>query len=189
MSDEGDFGYSQIVWETTSPENVKLAEAEYRLSFDGTLVDAQDLDKKAQYVLTGLIGLTTAILGFAFTQSKQLDVQYLVALYVLASTFGLGAVFASVSLLPRTYCRAGTTPNNLDVSEWKPLLVGSEEDARRLYGLRIRAYSRAISSHNVVNAQKSFWLRMALISAVVAVFAALASAAATAAVLVFLNAA
>jgi hypothetical protein len=187
MNDDSDFGYSRIEWEQTSAENVKLVEAEYRLNFDGTLTDAQDLDKKAQFVLTGLLGLTTAVLSFAFSQSKDLELRYLVGLYVLASTLGLGAVFACLSLLPRTYSRAGTTPNNLDVSHWKPLLQGDEKDVRRLYGVRIRSYARAIKAHTAVNGRKSRWLKYALSTAVVSVFATLASAAVTPAVLVFLN--
>src|SRR4051812_584036 len=103
MADDPDFGYSQVDWEQTNAANVTLVEAEYRQRFDGTLSDAQDLDKKAQFVLSGLIGLVTALLGLTFAQAKNVDLQYLVALFVLAAVFGLGAIFASVSVYPRTY--------------------------------------------------------------------------------------
>lgn len=70
MSDTSDFGYSKIEWEKTNRENVTQVEAEYRQRFEGTLAGQADLDKKAQYILTGLITLVSALLGLAFFQAK-----------------------------------------------------------------------------------------------------------------------
>jgi hypothetical protein len=37
MANESDYGYSQIDWEHTKPENVKLVESEYRQAMAQTL--------------------------------------------------------------------------------------------------------------------------------------------------------
>jgi hypothetical protein len=180
MSGASDFGYSQIEWEKASRENVMLVEAEYRQRFEGTLAGNEDLDKKAQYVLTGLIGLITAILGLAFSQARNMDIQYLIGLFTLASTFGLASIFASVSLYPRPYAHLGTTPADLNVGAWAHLLNGNEKDALRLYGVRIKEYSRAISNNALENAKKSRWLKLALIATVLAFPASIAATASVA---------
>src|ERR1043166_5708805 len=138
MIEEPDYGYSKVVWEQMTPENVKLVEAEYRQRFEGTLSAWQDLDKKAQFILTGLVGLMTAILGLAFSQAKSLEPQYAIGLYALAVMFGLGALCASASFYPRTYAHLGTTPGDLNVAAWLDLLKGNEQNALRLYGGRIK---------------------------------------------------
>jgi hypothetical protein len=175
MSDAPDFGYSQIEWEKTNRENVLLVEAEYRQRFEGTLAGEESLDKKAQYILTGLIALITAILGLAFSQAKNIELQYLIGLFTLASLFGLASMCASVSLYPRSYAHLGATPADLNVAAWAPLLNGNDKDAQRLYGVRIKEYARAISDHTSENAKKSRWLKLALLATVLALPASIAA--------------
>ena len=184
MSTDPDFGYSNVVWEDMNPDNLRLVEAEYRQRFEGTLNDAQDLDKKAQFVLTGLV---TAILGLAFSQAKDMQFQYLTGLYALAVTFGLGAIFANLSLYPRTYAHLGATPTDLNVTAWLPLLKGGDKDALRLSGVRIKEYAVAIDQHTCENAKKSRWLKRAMTATALSFPIALVSVAAAAAVLVLLH--
>lgn len=175
-----DYGYSSISWEEANFNNIKLVEAEYRERLDGTLKDFQDIDKKSQFVLTGLIGLITAILGLGLSQSKNIDSQHLIGILTLASMFGVGAIFATFSVFPRTYAHFGVTPSDLNVAEWSKLLLGNEKDACRLSGVRIKEYARAIEQHNESNRKKSYWLKLALIATVASpISAVLFTAAAT----------
>lgn len=175
MKQIDDFGYQSIQWENANPKNVELVEAEYRLRFEGSLAGAADIDKKAQFVFTALIGLVTAILSLAFAQAKNVEPQYLFGLFTLAGFFGIGAVFASVSVYPRSYSHLGTTPGDLNVAAWQPLLMGDDKAAIRLAGVRIKEYAIAIDQHSRANARKSFWLKLTLWATVLSFPAALAS--------------
>jgi hypothetical protein len=174
MSAKDDFGYGNVEWEKANAKNVELVEAEYRQRFEGSLAGAADIDKKAQFVFTALVGLVTAILTLAFAQARNVETHYLVGLFTLASFFGVGAVFASVSVYPRSYSHLGTTPANLNVSEWTPLLMGDEKAAIRLSGVRIKEYARAIYDHTRANQRKSFWLKLTLWATVLSFPVALA---------------
>jgi len=160
MFEEHDYGYANIKWEEMNETNVKLVEAEYRERFEGTIRGSDDIDKKAQYVLSGLIGLITAIIGVSFTQAK--DLQYLVRLYTLATSFILAAVCSAISLRPRVFVHPGSTPHDLNVGSWEPLLAGNEKTAIRLCGVRIKEYARGIARNERSNAQKSRWLQAAI---------------------------
>jgi hypothetical protein len=186
MADKPDYGYSQIDWEQTNPENVKLVEAEYRQRFEEALKAWQDIDKKGQFILTGLTGLLTAILGLMFSQAKNLELQYIVGLYGLAVMFACGVIFAGFSLYPRTYPHLGVTPADLNVAAWEPLLKGCSKHALELCGVRIKEYARRIIEHDRSNAKKSRWLKFAVIAIVLSFPIAIGLAAATS-VFVFLH--
>jgi hypothetical protein len=70
MTELKDYGFASIKWEEMNETNVRLVAAEYRERFEGTLKGSDDIDKKAQYVLSGLIGLVTVLIGVSFTQAK-----------------------------------------------------------------------------------------------------------------------
>ncbi|MCW5691629.1 MAG: hypothetical protein KIT48_04630 [Pseudolabrys sp.] len=160
---QDDYGYSDIKWEDMNEANVRLVEAEYRQRLEGTIKGSDEIDKKAQYILTGLIGLVTALIGLSFTQAERVEIQYLVGLYALATVFILGAICSAISLRPRMFVHPGSTPQDLNVAKWQELLRGDEKTAIRLAGVRIKEYARGIARNEQSNAQKSWWLQAAII--------------------------
>lgn len=168
MSEQSDFGYDAVNWEEVNAENAKLVEAEYRQRFEGTIKGWEDVDKKAQFVLSGLIGLITAVVGLSFTQARSIDTQYLVSLLVLATVLIVAAAFAATSLYPRRYVYSGFTPSDLNVSKWIALLKGDEKSAIRLCGVRTKELARGIYVNDSSNAAKPKWLRNAIIATVAA---------------------
>jgi hypothetical protein len=177
MSEQSDFGYGDIKWEEMNADNAKLVEAEYRQRFDASIKGWDDIEKKGQYVLSGIIGLTTAVVGLSFTQAKNIDPQYLIGLFVLAVALIVAAAFVAWSLYPRPYINPGFTPSDLNVSKWLDLLSGKEKSAIRLCGVRIKELAKAIHINEASNAAKSSWLRNAIIATVAAFPAALVSVA------------
>jgi hypothetical protein len=183
MINQSDFGYADVKWEEMNAENAKLVEAEYRQRFDASIKGWDDIDKKGQYVLSGIIGLITAVVGLSFTQAKNIDSQYLIGLFVLAIALIIAAAFVAWSLYPRPYINPGFTPSDLNVSKWLRLLSGDEKSAIRLCGVRIKELARAIHINETSNAAKSTWLRNAIIATVAAFPAALVSVAVAAGIL------
>jgi len=163
MTEQQDYGYSKINWEEMNETNAKLVAAEYRERFEGTLKGSDDIDKKAQYVLSGLIGLVTVLIGESFTQAQDLPLEYLAGFYALAIVFTVAAVCCAISLRPRLFSHPGATPEDLNVAKWEALLAGNEKSAIRLHGVRIKEYARGITRNETSNGQKSWWLHAAIV--------------------------
>ena len=116
-----DFGYSEIEWEKATPENVRALEHEYRLRLDSGYSAGNEIDQKARFVFTGLIGLATALFGWTFSQAGM-AAHYWWGLFALAALFVFASLLAAVSMHPRAYRYPGATPTGLNVFAWKPLI-------------------------------------------------------------------
>jgi hypothetical protein len=118
MTISDDFGYAAIKWEQVNAANVRLVEGEYRERLTGAIAAWNDLDGKARFLFSGLVGIVTAI---------------------VAALLFCAAMLVACAILPRPYAYPGVTPADLDVSAWSPLLLGDEKQAFAC---------RASASHN-----------------------------------------
>jgi hypothetical protein len=162
MRDDNDFGFGQVDWERTNSDNVKLVESEYRERLTGAIAAWNDLDSKARFLFTGLIGLVTALLGWVFSQSQNIELDYKIGIYTLVVVFIVSSMLVAKSITPRPYAYLGVTPKDLNVSRWWPLLKGDRSTYSRFLGMKIKEYSRAIVEAERSNDLKALWMARAI---------------------------
>jgi hypothetical protein len=58
-----DFGFSKVEWRDANPDALEAVECEYRRRLDAGARAWGDLDQKARFLFSGLIGLNTVLAG------------------------------------------------------------------------------------------------------------------------------
>lgn len=117
--------------------------------------DFKDVDFKARYWLTGLLGLVTALTAWLIKGGEEQSLNW--PLLILLSGYVIAAISFAVSLSPRPTGGKGITPDSFDIENWREELT-SQNGKLALMARVIKAQKSQIITNENTAKKKAFWI-------------------------------
>jgi len=153
------FGYDLINWNAAHENVVNEVLSLYLKRLTTSQIDFTSVDNKGKYALSGMLGLTSALLVWA-SKVPIGDTSSKLILFSMVCGFALATICFAISLWPRPMCGNGVTPTRMNLAEWKDKLEAPDSTGlRSLKGEVICQYADNIECNEDTVTRKSFWVR------------------------------
>ena len=153
----------QVDWGKVENDVADAVLQQYRNRLDTSIENFNALESKARYGLTGMIGLTTAVL--AYTNGKEVGLSLQIMLVGLViSAFGF-----VLSLWTRKTSGTGVTPAQMKLGYWANGMT-NKHARNEMIGVVICQYAENISLNEGSCGKKSYWIRAGMLGVMTTMF-------------------
>lgn len=162
------YEFQSVDWKNVSDPVADGVLQQYRNRLDTSIVNFADLDGKGRYGLTGLIGLTTAIL--AYSNGKDIDL----SLRILLVGLVVSALCFAASLWTRNTSGTGVTTHDMKLGSWSSGMT-NEHARNEMIGVVICQYAENIEQNESTNSKKSTCIKAGLASVLLTIILSVVS--------------
>ena len=156
-----DYGFDSIDWSKANDDFIAEMVNQYTLRLETSRSDFSDLDSKARYGLTGLLGLSTALIAWSSANTSIGGLEIL-PIAILIVGFLIGTVLFACSLWPRDTSGRGYTPPDNNYSDWKESIEGEALELREFHGAIVEGMAETIELNEQASLIKGRFVRWAL---------------------------
>lgn len=148
------YGFQSVDWKNVTIDVAQDILGQYRNRLDTSIKNFEMVDGKGRYGLTGLIGLTTALLAYSKGEPNA-------SITVLVIGFILAAICFAISLWTRPTSGTGVTTTDMSLTEWSEGMINPHA-RQELIGVVICQYAENIARNEATHKEKAIWINRGL---------------------------